>query len=91
MNYLNSTFDSKFVAHYQGAEISTKNYEFNFMGKLNGDEVVFGFDTRYFDNLYLDSMYYSPYMTVVKGNLFHTDFDAGYLNVSELNYVINLT
>ena len=91
VNYLNSTFDSKFVAHYQGAEISTKNYEFNFIGKLNGDEVVFGFDTRYFDNLYLDSMYYSPYMTVVKGNLFHTDFDAGYLNVSELNYVINLT
>lgn len=66
-----------------GQQITTKDHQFNFIGKRVDTEMVFGIDTNYFNELILDKAYYTNYLSVVNGELFTSNTDAGYLNLSE--------
>lgn len=82
VTYLKNSFDSEYTLT-GGQDLVEKNYQFNFIGNIKDNELVMGFDTSYFNVLFLDSLLYSNYLFVVNGNIFYNNFDAGYLNLSQ--------
>lgn len=73
-----------------GQSLTTITHQFNFVGKINGEQVVHGLDPSRFTNLNMNNLFNSAYIQVVNGNLFTASFDAKYLKMSnETDYVIN--
>lgn len=73
---------------YFGQGLTTINHQFNFVGKLNGEQVIHGLDPNYFINLNMDNLFQSNYIAVVNGNLFSANFDAKYLKMSNMDSVV---
>ena len=72
-----------------GQSLTTITHQFNFVGKINGEQVVHGLDPGRFTNLNMNNLFNSAYIQVVNGNLFAASFDAKYLKMSnETDYVI---
>lgn len=60
------------------------NYELNAIGKVVNDQVVLGFDMKYFQNLYMDNLYGRTGITEMgKGNMFNTEFDAAKCKIQQ--------
>lgn len=56
--------------------------EFNFVGTISGDQLIFGLDPAYFTQLNMNNMFASNYLQVVRGNLFVSGYDAGNIKLS---------
>ena len=82
ITYLKNAFDSQSIFD-AGQLLTSNNQQFNFIGKIVDDSVVLGLDTSYFNNLFLDNIFYSNYLAVANGNLFYNEFDAGTPKLSD--------
>ena len=85
---LSKAFSNKARWGYFGNSITTNTHQFNFIGKLNGEQVVHGLDPSVFTLLNMDNLFDSSYIQAVNGNLFSANFDAKYLKMSNENGVV---
>lgn len=85
---LSMAFYGKTRWRYFGNSLTTNTHQFNFMGKLNGKQVIHGLDPAVFTLLTMDNLFYSTYIQAVNGNLFSNNFDAKYLKVGNQNNTV---
>lgn len=84
---LSNAFSGQTRWSYIGQTLSdSSSQQFNFFAKIQDNQIIFGLDPEYFQYLYMDSLFKSNYIGVVKGNLFVSNFDIGQgLKVSSVN------
>ena len=85
---LSKAFSNKARWGYFGNSITTNAHQFNFIGKLNGKQVIHGLDPSVFTLLNMDNLFDSSYIQAVNGNLFSANFDAKYLKMGNENNVV---